>query len=382
VIRAALRSVLAVAATLAFVLAGGPVRVSAQQGGEGPPPPSVRIELKDGTLVEGQLSHHEKGRFVVRLPDDEIRSLPEGKIRAILFLRPDEAVRSVTATAAIASKRAGGADDAEELLEIYRLRQAHRSRDEKLIREAECELTRWGKVILPVLRETYERERQFNVKVSLQWVLLSIEGRSSAREIVDAMRAAGAPDEKMRCAFMLSKARRQSDVSFLEEASQREPDPMILKYMIRALGSIGGTRAHDALQKFAIGSPVRNLRIEAIRALEESGAPAAEGVLLRVARTEEDASIKSIAVRGLANIGGRASFEFFLEALRSDDRTNNRAEAAKYMARVGEPGDVPELERIYQAEKVYYIRQKIQQAVEAIQKRGGGAEIAPPPVIR
>jgi len=273
---------------------------------------------------------------------------------------------------------AEGAGD-DESGPIGQLRKAHRTRDEKAIKEAEAAIVAKGKDFVPQVKDAYEKERQFNVKVSLQFCLAQLEGQDSAQSIIDAMRASKAPDEKMRLAFMLGKLNKASDVPFLADAAQNEQDPMIKKYVVRALGNVEGAQGLEVLRQIAQGNQDRNLRIESIRAIEERGSAESETFLQDLTRNEQDASIKAIAVRALANTGGRSSMSYFQGVLDGDERTNNRAEAAKYMSRVGEPADISALEQAYQKEKVYYIRQKIRQSIETIQRRNGMDPTPAPP---
>lgn len=154
---------------------------------------------------------------------------------------------------------------------------------------------------------------------------------------------------------------------------------MIKKYIVRALGNVEGARGMQVLTSIAQSSQDRNLRIESIRAIEEKSSPESSTFLMDLARNEQDASIRSIAIRAVANVSGREAYGFFTQVLEQDDRTNNRAEAAKYMARVGEATDVQHLESVFQRERVYYIRQKIRQAIDSINKRNGIETAAPPP---
>lgn len=90
---------------------------------------------------------------------------------------------------------------------------------------------------------------------------------------------------------------------------------------------------------------------------------------MKLAAEEEDASIKSIAVRALANTGGRECAARFFKILADDERTNNRAEAAKFFARAGTIDDIAALAALHDRERVYYIKQRIEQAIRAIGER-------------
>ncbi len=262
------------------------------------------------------------------------------------------------------------------------LRRAHMSRDEKSIEREELALIARGRQILEAIDKAYQEEKQFNVKVSLHFVKLSLEGKAGARDLLQAMRETKDPSEKMRLAFMLAKLKSPEDLPVLEEAAETEQDPMIKKHIIRALGSVGGSRGLQVLTRIAQSSPDRNLRIEAIRGIEEratldqASAPEASRFLMDLAGAEQDPSIKSIAIRGLSNVGGRDAVPFFSRILETDDRTNNRAEAAKFMQRVGEEQDLAFLQSVYDRERVYYLKQKIKQAIDAIYRRAGKE---PPP---
>jgi hypothetical protein len=258
------------------------------------------------------------------------------------------------------------------------LRAAHRARDDKQIADEERKLIAMGKAILEKVNDAYQKERQFNLKVSLQFILFALEGKDSARDIVDAMRAAKDPGEKMRLAFMLPKVNRPEDLPFYEEALASEQDPMIKKYLVKALGKIEGARGIDVLKPLAQAGQDRSIQMEALRAIEEKKTPEAAAFLMDLANSAQDAAIKTIAVRAVASSSGREAASFFQKVLEQDERTNNRAEAAKYYARVGDASDLPLLEQLHAKERVYYIRQKIRQAIEAIQKRAGIEPATPP----
>jgi HEAT repeat protein len=277
--------------------------------------------------------------------------------------------------AAVLLAVSSGAAAEDGLLET--LRQAHRGRDGAAIAAAEKALVARGAGVLEAVRAASDEERQFAVKVSLEYVALAIEGKATAREVLARMRETRDPGEKMRLSFMLSKLDGPEDAAVLEAALATEADPMVAKYIVRALGSIPGPRPLEPLLRIARSSPDRNQRIEAIRSIEERAsrdpavADEATKALVALAATEADASIRSVAIRGIANVGTRAAVAFFREVLEKDERTNNRAEAAKLFQRIGTDEDLPFLEELHAKERVYYVKQKVAQAIDAIHRRAG-----------
>jgi HEAT repeat protein len=211
---------------------------------------------------------------------------------------------------------------------------------------------------------------------------MTIEGTGGGQSVVDRMRATQDAGEKMRLAFMLLKLG-PSEVPALERALAAEQDPMIRKYIVRALGEASGSAdpaagggdpaGLETLQKMASAGDDRQLRIEAIRAIERRSSPEVSKFLAELAAQEDgkDAQIRSIAIRALANVGGAEQGDFFTQVLQRDDRVNNRAEAAKFFARAGTGRDLAVLEPLAQKEQVHYIKEKLDTAVEQIKKREG-----------
>jgi hypothetical protein len=185
------------------------------------------------------------------------------------------------------------AADVDEMVE--QIRQAHMSRDEAAIAAAEKALVARGVEVIEAVRAAFERDRQFNVKVSLEYVLLGLEGKASARDVLALMRETTDPSRKMRLAFLFPKLISEEDTAALEEALATETDPMIAKHILRALATRGVSPPLKTTER--VEDRVEDSTSDATRTTRTLSSIAAD--------PDSDPTIRAIAVRGLAEIGGR-----------------------------------------------------------------------------
>jgi hypothetical protein len=299
------------------------------------------------------------------------------RLRGAMTALERETLATMTAAPPAAPKPEDAGKTADDPPAIAAVRAAHATRDRAKIAAAEDalhEAAREDQAVADAVRKALFDERQFDMKVSLQWVQARLDRRATLGDFLKAMHGTQESSEKMRYAFVMAKLPLDSegDVAELSRALADEKDPVIKKYLVRAAGS--SSRGGELLARIARESGDRDIRVEAIQgihALEDRAPPAAVQAVLAISTSEEDAAVRSVAVRALASTAGDDCKPFFFNLLEKDDRTNNRAEAARFFGARGTRADIAKLTEIARIERVYYIRQKVMQAIEAIQKREG-----------
>lgn len=270
--------------------------------------------------------------------------------------------------AEVAKANAGEQQAFAKLLE--QLKGAHQRRDDAAVREAENALVAMGRPILVLVAQAFDVERQFPVKVSLHFIVLTLDGKASARELVDAMRSTSDRSVKLRLQFMLSKLVSEQDIGYMEAMVAAEPDPQIKKYLVKALGEAPGNLGLGALQGIVQTDSNMGARIEAIRAIQRKPHDASTtSFLMNVANSETDVSVRSTLLQVISAQAEREAVSFFLTVLQTDKRLNNRVHSAKYFERVGQPSEVALLEGVLQAETNHYVRKKLEVALRVIKAR-------------